>query len=112
MVRRIIGLENASASQVTKFNRQRLQALFGQHVLDTGSSEVQAALATLKIQSMLDHLETAKKDTTTKRALQIWQSKRERVLKYLKRKVKRRDGTKQTRSLTSILFFLGYQIVC
>lgn len=86
-VARIISLDNASAPNLDAFNRARLVGLFGKHAMDTGSSAVQAALFTLKINSIKKHLEKNKKDISTKRSLFKWESKRVKILKYLKRKV-------------------------
>lgn len=87
-VERIISLDNASAREKTAFDKARLVAVFGKHVLDSGSSAVQAALFTLKIKNMEGQLERSRgKDVSTKRALIGWYSKRVKILKYLRRKV-------------------------
>lgn len=88
MVRRIISLENASASASRAWNKARIKGMLGKHAMDSGSSAVQAGLFTLKIQSMQEHLEQCRgKDVSTKRALVAWISKRMKILKYLRRKV-------------------------
>jgi small subunit ribosomal protein S15 len=88
MVRRIISLENSSASAVHSFNKIRVMSMFGKHSTDSGSSSVQAALFTLKIKNMTEHLARGGgKDVGTKRALVTWMSKRVKILKYLRRKV-------------------------
>lgn len=55
---------------------------------DTGSSEVQAAILTTKIRALAEHLKTAKKDKMNKRNLRMLCHKRQKILKYLKRKEK------------------------
>ncbi|KAF8421466.1 hypothetical protein EV426DRAFT_609328 [Tirmania nivea] len=55
---------------------------------DTGSSEVQAAILTAKIRALAEHLKTAKKDKMNKRNLRLLCHKRQKILKYLKRKEK------------------------
>jgi len=55
---------------------------------DTGSSEVQAAILTVKIRALAEHLKTAKKDKMNKRNLRVLCHKRQKILKYLKRKEK------------------------
>lgn len=53
---------------------------------DTGSSEVQAAILTAKIINLSRHLQTANKDKHNKRNLRILVHKRQKVLRYLRRK--------------------------
>ncbi|KAJ3090865.1 hypothetical protein HK102_002412 [Quaeritorhiza haematococci] len=86
MVRRIISLDNASAEQMRAFNKQRTISLMARTVNDTGSSEVQAGIFTVKIEAMKKHLATHPKDIGSKRTLEIWMSKRMKILKYLRRK--------------------------
>ncbi|KAJ3224372.1 hypothetical protein HK099_008544 [Clydaea vesicula] len=86
LVRRSVSLENASAQDLFKFNKERLMAIFGKHLIDSGSSSVQAAIFTLRIVQMKEHLKKNKKDISTKRALFSWESKRTKVLRYLRKK--------------------------
>ncbi|KAI9808017.1 MAG: hypothetical protein M1826_004385 [Phylliscum demangeonii] len=54
---------------------------------DTGSSEVQISLLTLKIRSLSTHLAgPGKKDMTNKRNLQLLVHRRQKLMKYLRRK--------------------------
>ncbi|WPX97956.1 30S ribosomal protein S15 [Candidatus Fokinia crypta] len=53
---------------------------------DTGSPEVQCALFTAKIQSIIQHLHTAKKDFSSRRGLVMLVNSRRRLLQYLKKK--------------------------
>jgi len=54
---------------------------------DTGSSEVQAAILTVKIRTLAKMLETtSNKDKHNKRNLRLLVHKRQKLLKYLKRK--------------------------
>lgn len=53
---------------------------------DTGSSEVQVAILTAKIMNLSRHLETTKKDKHNKRNLRILVHKRQKLLRYLRRK--------------------------
>lgn len=55
---------------------------------DTGSSEVQAAILTAKIRALAEHLKTGKKDKMNKTNLRELCHKRQKLLKYLKRKEK------------------------
>ena len=51
---------------------------------DTGSSEVQVALMTRRIQYLTDHFKEHKKDFHSRRGLQALVNKRRKLLKYLK----------------------------
>ena len=55
------------------------------HDTDTGSPEVQAALFTEEIDRLQKHLDTHKKDNSSRRGLLKLVSKRRRILSYLKR---------------------------
>ena len=68
------------------------------HEKDTGSAEVQVALITKTINSLVEHLKVHKKDYHTQRGLLLMVGKRRRLLKYLKAK----DLEKYT-ALTSAL---------
>jgi small subunit ribosomal protein S15 len=56
------------------------------HTTDTGSSEVQIALLTERINHLVDHLKTHKKDHHSRRGLLILVGQRRRLLRYLRRK--------------------------
>ena len=56
------------------------------HETDTGSASVQIALLTEKIKSLAAHLETHKKDQSSRRGLLTMVSKRRKFLDYLKAK--------------------------
>lgn len=56
---------------------------FGAHAGDTGSSEVQIALLTTRIEEISGHLKTHKKDFSAKRGLLILIAQRNSFLKYL-----------------------------
>ncbi|KAJ5105974.1 hypothetical protein NUU61_003321 [Penicillium alfredii] len=53
---------------------------------DTGSPEVQASILTVKILNLTRHLETTNKDMHNKRNLQLLIHKRQKLLKYLRKK--------------------------
>ena len=59
---------------------------FMQHDSDTGSSHVQVALITDRINYLVDHLKTHKKDNHSRRGLLNLVGQRRRLLNYLKRK--------------------------
>jgi len=53
---------------------------------DTGSTNVQVALLTKKIDSLSDHFKTHKKDNHSRRGLLMMVNKRRKLLDYLKKK--------------------------
>ena len=55
------------------------------HEKDQGSSEVQIALLTNRINHLVEHLKRNKKDHHTRRGLIIMVSRRRRLITYLKR---------------------------
>ncbi|KAJ3175923.1 30S ribosomal protein S15 [Irineochytrium annulatum] len=86
LVRRVVCLENASQGEINKWNIARAVEMFGRRPFDTGSSEVQAAVFTVKIETLKTHLEKQWKDKESKVQLQKWIAKRRKILKYLRRK--------------------------
>lgn len=58
---------------------------FQRAVGDTGSSEVQVALLTSRINMLTDHLRTHKKDFHSRRGLISMVNQRRKLLAYLKR---------------------------
>lgn len=59
---------------------------FQRKELDTGSSEVQIALLTYRINDLTEHFKAHKKDKHGQRGLVKMVSKRRKLLDYLKRK--------------------------
>lgn len=59
---------------------------FGASTGDTGSTEVQIALLTARIQELTEHFNTHKKDHASRRGLLQIVGQRRRLLKYLRRK--------------------------
>lgn len=57
---------------------------FRKHDTDTGSSEVQIALITERINSLTEHFKKHKKDHHSRRGLLMLVNKRRKLLKYLK----------------------------
>jgi small subunit ribosomal protein S15 len=55
------------------------------HTSDTGSSDVQVALLTYRINSLAEHLRTHKHDNHSRRGLLKMVGTRRRLLKYLSR---------------------------
>jgi len=59
---------------------------YGKSEFDSGSTEAQVALFTMKIQHLTEHLKVNKKDMVTERSLVIMVGKRRKLLDYLKNK--------------------------
>ena len=100
-LRRIISLENGSGVSFKKFNRQRIIELLGSEPFDTGSSQVQAGMFTLRIQRFKEHLEKNPKDNSMKRQLDLFTSKRVKILRHLRKKV-----------INYLIYFLEFTTVC
>ena len=56
---------------------------FKLHEQDTGSADVQIALLTQRINHLTEHLQTSKKDHSSRRGLLIMVGQRRRLLDYL-----------------------------
>lgn len=65
-------------------DKKTLVEKYQTHKKDTGSTEVQAALLTERINELVAHLESHKKDNDSRRGLLIMIGKRRRLLNYLK----------------------------
>ncbi len=66
--------------------KQETITKFRTHENDTGSSEVQIALLTGRINHLTEHLKLHKKDHHSRRGLLIMVGRRRRLLNYLKSK--------------------------
>ena len=70
---------------LTKQDKESIIKEFGRGESDTGSSEVQIALLTARIQYLTNHFKTHKKDFTSRRGLLKMVGQRRRLLDYLKK---------------------------
>ena len=70
---------------LTKESVTSIVAKFGKSEKDTGTSEVQIALLTEKINQLTEHCRQFKKDKSGQRGLLILVGKRRRMLKYIQR---------------------------
>jgi small subunit ribosomal protein S15 len=68
---------------LTKDKKQELIGKFGREAGDTGSTEVQVALLTERINHLTEHLRTHRKDHHSRRGLLMMVGKRRRLLRYL-----------------------------
>jgi len=69
---------------ITKEEKQKIIAEFGKDGKDTGSTEVQVALLTKRIEDLTEHFKTHKKDHHSRRGLLKMVGQRRRLLRYLK----------------------------
>lgn len=82
---RILSMRNRSAAEALKFKTDLARKEFQRFDGDTGSSEVQAAIATVRIHNIYSHVKENKKDNKNTRYLRMLVQKRQRILRYLKR---------------------------
>ncbi len=68
-----------------KEEKQEVVIKFGANEKDTGSSEVQIALLTKRINQLTEHFQVHKKDHNSRRGLLKLVGQRRKLLKYLKR---------------------------
>lgn len=66
--------------------KQEIVNKFGKNSTDTGSTEVQVALLTRRINELTDHFRTHKKDNHSRLGLLKLVGQRRRLLDYLSRK--------------------------
>ena len=70
---------------LTQEKKQELIGKFGRADGDTGSTEVQVALLTARINELTEHLRTHSKDHHSRRGLLMLVGKRRRLMRYLER---------------------------
>jgi len=70
---------------MTKENKESIIKKFQRTDLDTGSSEVQVALLTARINELTEHFSVHKKDAHSRRGLLKLVSRRRSLLNYLKK---------------------------
>ena len=75
---------------LTTQDKAKVLASFQRSTKDTGSSEVQIALLTKRIEGLTGHFQAAKKDHHSRRGLLHMVSKRRKLLDYLKREDRKR----------------------
>ena len=71
---------------VTKEDKKEIIAKFATKKTDTGSSEIQVAILTAKMENLKEHLKQHKKDNHSRRGIMLMVAKRRKMLNYLKRK--------------------------
>jgi small subunit ribosomal protein S15 len=71
---------------MTQIDKQAIRKTYQRHEGDTGSSDVQVALLSQRIEQLTEHLKTHKKDHSSRFGLIKMVNARRRLLDYLKRK--------------------------
>ena len=85
-VRALLSMENARRSELAQFRKRREIERFGRAENDTGSSEVQIATLTVRIDALTTHLREHRKDKHSAYGLNRLVHRRRKLMKYLKRK--------------------------
>lgn len=70
---------------LSKENKSEIISQYKAHEGDTGSSEVQIALLTKRIEGLVEHLKKNTKDNHSRRGLIVLVGQRKRLLNYLHR---------------------------
>ena len=68
---------------ITQQEKAELVKKYGRRENDTGSTEVQVAILTTRINNLTEHLKTHKKDFHSRRGLLVMVGQRRRLLDYL-----------------------------
>lgn len=82
---RILSMRNSENKNAIKMAVELARKEFERFPGDTGSSEVQAACMTVRIQNMANHIKEHRKDFANTRNLRILVQQRQAILRYLKR---------------------------
>lgn len=83
MVQKALSTRTGSVADVRKFRKAEIVKKFGLSPLDSGNSRVQVAMLTDNIARLSAHLAANKHDTHCKRQLQIFTSRRRKLLQYM-----------------------------
>jgi small subunit ribosomal protein S15 len=78
-------MSNVLQEESLKNNKSTIIGEFKIHETDTGSSQVQIAILTKRINDLVSHLKAHKKDNHSRRGLLNLVSRRRRLLTYLRR---------------------------
>ena len=71
---------------MSQIDKAAVQKAFQRHEGDTGSSEVQIAILSKRIEALTEHLKSHKKDVSSRYGLIRMVSARRKLLDYLKRR--------------------------
>ena len=75
---------------MSQVDKKEVQSQFQRHETDTGSSDVQIALLTKRIEMLTEHLKSHRKDHSSRYGLIKMVNARRRLLDYLKSKDEQR----------------------
>jgi small subunit ribosomal protein S15 len=84
-VKNLFDLKFASQREVNKVAIHQMMSRLQKEPSDTGSTDVQVGVLTVRIQYLTEHMKVHRKDFSCKRRLQMLVDKRKKLLKYLKR---------------------------
>ena len=70
---------------ITKEKKAAIIAEYGKNTQDTGSTQVQVAILTARINELTEHLKVHKKDHHSRRGLLMMVGQRRGLLEYLKK---------------------------
>eukprot|EP01138_Halocafeteria_seosinensis_P001785 gb/GECG01001828.1/.p1 GENE.gb/GECG01001828.1/~~gb/GECG01001828.1/.p1 ORF type:complete len:268 (+),score=25.25 gb/GECG01001828.1/:1-804(+) len=82
-VKRALSTRTASLTEYRRFKRQQIINKYRTDMFDTGSSRVQVALLTERIQALTDHLRRHRHDTAAKREVQRLLVRRRKLMQYM-----------------------------
>ncbi|ODV95624.1 hypothetical protein PACTADRAFT_50321 [Pachysolen tannophilus NRRL Y-2460] len=85
IIMRILSMKNASKQSQRKLAIELARKEFERTVGDTGSSEVQAAVMSIKIMFLMEHVKEHPNDLDKVRKTRMLVQQRQRILRYLKR---------------------------
>ena len=77
---------------ITQQEKAQLVKKYGRGENDTGSTEVQVAILTTRINNLTEHLKMHKKDFHSRRGLLVMVGQRRRLLDYLNSNSNERDA--------------------
>lgn len=113
-LQRVLDLRNADAKGIRTVNIQRIVEVFGPASkpgggLNTGSSEVQAAVLTHRIRLLAEHLEKNPRDIHNRKSIRTLVHQRASILKYMRKRAMKQDaqeGAEEGANLKEYLAFL------
>mmetsp|Transcript_20769 Transcript_20769/g.45511 ORF Transcript_20769/g.45511 Transcript_20769/m.45511 type:complete len:188 (-) Transcript_20769:42-605(-) len=86
LLEKYMAIENKSRAEKGKIANDEFRHAFKRHEADTGSSSVQVAALSYKISMMTEHLQEHRKDNHSRRGLMSMLVRRQKLLKYMRRK--------------------------
>ena len=81
----VLSFRWANNKEITKFRAKSVTDMLQSHFLDCGSSAVQVGVMTVRVRALSEHIKAHPQDKKTKYALTRLISRRQRMMRYLKR---------------------------